>query len=154
MRRRKLRWVLAGLTVALVAVWAFVLWPRPDRVTQENFDRIAEGMSRAEVEAILGPPGDYSSGPLKTDGEGFYPMLPDGSGLVEDARNPVISWAAYGGEGERVEWRNDNHLIDVDFNADGVFRSKNHRDAARVDQWPLDNLLWRAKRQWRNWFPE
>jgi hypothetical protein len=61
MRRRKLRWVLAGLAVLLLAVGGFVLWPRPNRVARENFDRIREGMTRAEVEAILGPPGDYQT---------------------------------------------------------------------------------------------
>ena len=59
MRRRKL---IAA--VGLVAVGAFVMWPRMDRITRENFDRISKGMSRAEVEAILGPPGDYSGGPV------------------------------------------------------------------------------------------
>jgi hypothetical protein len=54
MRRRSLRWTLAGPTVALLAAGAFVLWPRPDRITRENFGRIKEGMSRAEVEATPG----------------------------------------------------------------------------------------------------
>ena len=62
MRRRKLI-ALAGLAV-LVAAGAFVLWPRPDRITRANYDRIRMGMSRAEVEAILGPPGDYTTGPV------------------------------------------------------------------------------------------
>ena len=57
MRRRKLLivLVLAGLTVVVVMAGAVVLWPQPpSRITRENFDRIKEGMSRAEVEAILG----------------------------------------------------------------------------------------------------
>jgi hypothetical protein len=33
------------------------------RLTQANFDRIRPGMRREEVEAILGPPGDYRTGP-------------------------------------------------------------------------------------------
>jgi hypothetical protein len=53
MRRRKLLGAVAGLAV-LVAVGVFALWPRTERVTRENFDRIKEGMSRAEVEAIHG----------------------------------------------------------------------------------------------------
>jgi hypothetical protein len=61
--------VVAGL--ALVALAAFMPWPRPNRVTPENlpngitpetFDRIKDGMTRSEVEAILGPPGDYTTG--------------------------------------------------------------------------------------------
>jgi hypothetical protein len=67
MRRQKQRWVVAGLTVALVAV--FVVWPRPERITLENvYSRASSGMSRTEIEAIYGPPGDYSTGPLSVVG--------------------------------------------------------------------------------------
>jgi hypothetical protein len=66
MRRRTLLVALAGLPV-VVAAGAVVLWPRtPSRITLENCNRIREGMSRAEVEAILGPPGDYRTGPGET----------------------------------------------------------------------------------------
>jgi hypothetical protein len=59
MRRRTLLAALAGLAV-VVAAGAWLLWPRQDRITPENLDRIELGMTRAEVEAILGgPPGDY-----------------------------------------------------------------------------------------------
>ncbi len=54
---QQLLWALVGHTVALAAPG---FWPQPDRVTQENVNRIPLGMSRAKVEAILGgPPGDY-----------------------------------------------------------------------------------------------
>jgi hypothetical protein len=59
MRRRKLRWVVAaGVALGLACFVALALWPRPDRITQENCDRITRGMSREEVCALLGPPGD------------------------------------------------------------------------------------------------
>jgi hypothetical protein len=61
MRRRKLI-AAVGLAV-LVAVGVFVLWLRPGRVTRENFERLKEGMPPAEAKAILGPPGDYTTGP-------------------------------------------------------------------------------------------
>jgi outer membrane protein assembly factor BamE (lipoprotein component of BamABCDE complex) len=60
-QRRKLLLALAGL--ALVVAGTFVLWPRANRITRENFDHIEKGMSRAQVESILGPPGDYRTGP-------------------------------------------------------------------------------------------
>jgi hypothetical protein len=53
---RKLRWLLALAGLAVVfAIGAFVLWPRPERITRENFERIHEGMTLADVTALLGP---------------------------------------------------------------------------------------------------
>jgi hypothetical protein len=49
---------LVGLAV-VVAAGAVVLWPRPERIAWERFDRIHYGMTRAEVESVLGPAGDY-----------------------------------------------------------------------------------------------
>jgi hypothetical protein len=72
MRRRKLLVALAGPAV-VVAVGAVVLWPAPTlvRVTKEHVDLICvsdsdddeDAMTRAGVEAILGPPGDYTTRP-------------------------------------------------------------------------------------------
>jgi hypothetical protein len=55
--RNRLDVLIVGLFV--VGLAALLVWPQPDQVTQENFDRIRKGMNRAEVESILGPPGDY-----------------------------------------------------------------------------------------------
>jgi hypothetical protein len=65
MRRRKLLVALA-LAVAVAAA-AVVLLPRPDRIAREDYDRIRPGMTRGEVEAILGPPGDYRTGRGESD---------------------------------------------------------------------------------------
>jgi hypothetical protein len=46
--------VLAVL--AVVAAGTVAAWPQPDRLTRENYDRIQVGMSRGQVEAILGSP--------------------------------------------------------------------------------------------------
>jgi hypothetical protein len=64
MRRRTLLVALVGLAV-VAAVGVFVAGPSPEPslVTRENFDRIKGGMSRVDVAAILGPPGDYRTGP-------------------------------------------------------------------------------------------
>jgi hypothetical protein len=154
MRKRKLRWVLA---VLLLAVGAFVLWPRPDRVTSEGFGRIAEGMSRSEVEAILGAPGDYTSGPTAS---------------VEVQSYGWLNWAPrYGPGGVTMipgvtEWREPDGTVTCKWEGDAIviwvaFRSSGEASDAfgivrdrRVEQSSLDNLLWRAKRQWRKWFPE
>ena len=63
----KRRLILLGL-VAVLGTGTFVsvlaMMPRP-RFSREDFNRIKEGMTLDEVEAVLGlPPGDYASGPL------------------------------------------------------------------------------------------
>jgi hypothetical protein len=64
---RRLLVVLAVSALVLLVVAAKpILFPAGNpRLTQENFDRIKEGMSREEVEAILGPPGDYCTAPAQ-----------------------------------------------------------------------------------------
>ncbi len=49
--------MLAGVLIALLGPW-----PRP--VTRAAFDRIEREMTRAEVHAILGRPGDYRTCPV------------------------------------------------------------------------------------------
>src|SRR5262249_36079311 len=57
------RLVLSAAAVAsLATAMAFALWPRSDPVTRANCDRLRPGMTRQEVESILGPPGDYRTG--------------------------------------------------------------------------------------------
>jgi hypothetical protein len=55
MRRRKLRWVLAGLAVVMAA-GVVLLWPGQSQVTEENFSRIRKASTEADVERILGEP--------------------------------------------------------------------------------------------------
>jgi hypothetical protein len=134
MRRRTLLVLLAGLAV-VVAARVIVLWQQPDRITRENCDRIREGMTRAEVEAILGPPGDYTTWP--TD----ITRWPRGT----DWRMGDLF----------AEWRGDEGrilvLLDQDdglVHSDGIFAPSSPRQVN-----PLYALIWRAKRQWHRWFP-
>jgi hypothetical protein len=59
---------LAGLAV-VVAAGVVVLWPQQPSspISRQNFGRIHVGMTQTEVEAILGPPGDYSTSPTEYD---------------------------------------------------------------------------------------
>jgi hypothetical protein len=139
--------VLAGLAV-VVAAGGVVLWPRADRVTRENFDRIREGMTRTEVEAILGPPGDGSSGPLE-----FRDFLLRFD-RVNDYYRPSSSEVLGGKWQERVEWLSDQHFVSVCFLQSGHVRTKSCDDVRRKEQSTFDNILFRAKRQWHRWFPE
>jgi hypothetical protein len=143
---RKHRWKLLALAgLALASVMAFALWPRPSRVTRATYDRIKAGMSRAEVEAILGPPGDYSSGPTKWVNPRTHEILvTEPWPRMPSHPGPVVS--------RRDSWHEDEGLISVGyFCGDAVV--KDFVPAEREPQPPLDNFRWRAKRQWRRWFP-
>jgi hypothetical protein len=146
MRGRKL---LVVVLAVLVAVGAFVLWPRPDRITRENCERIREGMSLAEVEAILGgPPGDYRTVLTQWDsnGEAYLSHPP-----VYDpgcAGNPSVPIPV----SEPAMWEGNTGIAFVDFSTQGAESPTFHK-TCEVPQSRLDNLLWRAKRQWRKWFP-
>ncbi|SRR5260370_39975843 len=60
MRKLLKRWyVWLGLVLLLgFAGSAALICALPSRITQENFDRIRDGTTEAEVEAILGPPSE------------------------------------------------------------------------------------------------
>jgi hypothetical protein len=48
----------------------------------------------------------------------------------------------------------DGAAVIVSFGPSGEVAEATYMTWAREEQSPLDNLLWRAKRQWRRWFPE
>ena len=128
MRRRTLLVVLAGLAV-VVAAGLVVLWPCADRITVQNYNRIRVGMSRVEVECILGPPGDYTTHPT-------YGYV--GSGPWEP-RPGEKSWKADEAVIE-VQFDGTNKVVDMSFSGN-VARPANGSEV----------LLWYAKRQWRRW---
>jgi hypothetical protein len=131
----------------LLGAGVFVLWPRPDRITQENCDRIKEGMSFAEVEAILGPPGDYRTGPTDPDLPSPFPWV------VSGVPGP---WPA--------TWRGNRGVIYVHRESGGdraiagqapydpdKVSFADFFEVQRIEQGRLDILLWRVKRYW---FPD
>jgi hypothetical protein len=140
-RRRKL---LVALAVGLVGLAAAALWPRTpraERITLDNYYRIDASMTRAEVEAILGPPGDYRTGPTTlSQGFSFF--------IIE----------VHGGWGEPpfsrpVYWTSDTLEIVAYHYSDGTLSEFGYRPLEPDHSGPLDNLRWRAKRLWRQWFP-
>jgi hypothetical protein len=162
MRRRGLIATIAVLVVLFVAV-AFVLWPRTDPITQENFDRIRAGMSRAEVEAILGgPPGDYRSA---------WTDWPQNANDADDFNCGSVDWRARSVSVRGYEhnyflhaetnspghlvtglWFGNDGCVQVQFSPDAV-DDKDFLPTVKRERGPLDNLLWRARRRWRKWFP-
>jgi hypothetical protein len=134
MRRRKLLVALGGPAVVVVA-WAVVLWPRPNRITWDNYGRACcDGMTRPEVYAILGPPGDYRTGPVEGCESPTYRV-----GYIEG--RPAETWVA------------DTTGCAFLFDSAGRMQMSQWVSCRPVSQTPLDNLLWRAKRQWHRWFP-
>jgi hypothetical protein len=67
MTRRRLLLATLVLLTCLSLAGLFVLWPSGPGVTRANFDRIAEGDTRARVEELLGgPEGDYRTTEVPT----------------------------------------------------------------------------------------
>jgi hypothetical protein len=149
MRRGKLRWVLAGVAVvALLAVAAVVLWPYPNRVTRQNFDRIRLGMSLAEVEAILGPPGDYRTGDTVVIAIDANRLLTDPSSALRTKPGPATAQPEV-----RKVWEGDKGEIAIYFQAAGV-SDKHFRPALSSGQSAFDRLRWRIRRQRQKWLPD
>jgi hypothetical protein len=151
MRRRKLLVALAGL--AVVAAGAVVMWPRSSsRITREDSDRIKEGMSRAEVETILGPPGDYRTGIGETD----YGRT-ENTWIADRGPDFALStnWVPGQSKGKpylRADWMDDSFRITIVIGQSGSVVVKEGWPR-RKTQGQLDDLLWRFKRQWHRWFP-
>jgi hypothetical protein len=142
-RRRTLFVALVGLAV-MIASGAVVLWPRTivAGLTQENFDRIEVGMTRPEVEALLGKPWCQDGGGVSTGLLGnIAPAHPDwGVFSWDDPRSP------------RPEDRGST--VSVSFDVFGRVSSKYSEKFIVKEPFSIHGLLWRAKRQWRSWFPE
>jgi hypothetical protein len=139
MRRRTLLVALAGL--AVVAAGVVVLWPGRDRVTPENFDRVRAGMTRAEVDAILGPPGDYTTAPTE--------------GVRVTRSKDYPTFRAPGSESAYLQscWLSDTAQAVVWFDYSGRANRGYYAPMRIKDETPWARFLWRAKRQWRRWFP-
>jgi hypothetical protein len=154
MRGRKLRWLLAlaGLTLAV----ATALWRRtepsppvppslPSPVTALNFVRVKDGMTLAEVTAILGPPGDYTSAATTVD---------DGA--------PAAQFLVFRKEGVRLHdtelWRTDTAHAFVDFDRAGLAFRGCYTPMRKVSASPIpDNsqwakVVWKVKELWHRWF--
>lgn len=147
---RRMLFRASGLVLAGVAL--FVLWPRTSQVTPENLTLIREGMTRAEVEKVLGgPPGDYRTGPTLED-----PDNPRCCGLIDPQASAVERLSGIDRYArldpdhirDQGDWFGDDGFISVLFTR-GVVEEKYFIRTEMRQQNPLANLLWRVKRQWR-----
>jgi hypothetical protein len=99
-------------------------------------------MSLAEVVAILGPPGDYST--VDT----FYDKAP-----IPAWQSPI--WGKPREYGNTIEaWSSDRAQVGLDFDSSGRLVKAAYSPMRKVDHGIWGNLLWRAQRQWHRWFPK
>jgi hypothetical protein len=128
-RMLRFRWLCLAAGLAVAAVVAAVLCSRPPLVSEANLSRIQVGMSKAEVEAILGKPqmelfSQFTSGPARTLYSGDILLSRDsvsGAVLYEEDRllrprqdilvvsfhNGVVDkcWITFGPPDERDLWQ-------------------------------------------------
>jgi hypothetical protein len=111
---RKKKWLWFGIALAFVVAVYLVMRPgAPEHLLDPaGYMKIRKGMTLAEVEAILGPAGDYTTGPTTSVRDGWY------------------------GAGDK-EWITDNGAISVWFDSQGKIIDK---DFANVS--PRTGLNW------------
>jgi hypothetical protein len=83
---------------------------------RENFSRLRDGMTRADVETIFGPPGDHSNGPTQ-DAQDYASFH---AGRETGDENVVI-----------VKWKDDTAEVSAVFDDAGILWASCHR-LARV----------------------
>lgn len=98
MKHRTLLLLIPDL-LALAIILCFGLAPR-SRITMENAARIKVGMTRADVEAILGPPRDESN-------QATIPWV----GRLQEGKDHTSA---------HLIWKADGLYIEVGFNANGI----------------------------------
>jgi hypothetical protein len=117
-----------GFLVALIVSGASVGFrSAPATITKENYDRIRLGMTRSEIEAILGPPGDYTTRPTSDLWQyGMFFRLSLNESLI---------------------WRSDAGTLGIRFNDAGISSGKGWADTNPEDHGVIGNLRWRLERQ-------
>ncbi len=129
--------VVAGLAVGLVMAGVLValLGPWPCRVTRANCERIKPGMTRAEVERVLGgPPEDYRTLP--------HPEF-------ELARFTEIAPPVWPEE----LWIGDTGDVYVGFMPGGIVAEVRFEKADLSTHSPVAVATWRLKRLKERWLP-
>jgi hypothetical protein len=134
--RKSLFWLVPlAVLLCLFGALAALLSPRSCPVTKASSERIREGMTLAEVEALLGrPPGDYSTGPTRLISKEWKSI----EQVERDFGRPVLHWD--GDEG--VVWL----IVDS-----GVVEVAGFVEGERVGG-TVDLLGWRVDRLRRSVF--
>jgi hypothetical protein len=140
------KWILLGslgpLAVVIALVATFLLWPR-ERVSLKNLERVQPGMSRAEVEAILGRAKRCSPGP---DEEGIpadewtfrlRAGVPDANTVIKPTHmwegKTLTVWAVFDGKGVLDCYTYEE--ADDDFNDRVIENVQRHMFRAPRSRW-------------------
>jgi hypothetical protein len=118
---RRRFWVL-GLLLTVLALGASIPWffqtSRLDPIQYQNYDQLRPGMTRAEVEQVLGGrPGRYCTGPVKP----FKPR--------------ITNTASYPPAEEFCEWEGDCDRICLGFDKDGRLCAMHGEWRERPSMW-------------------
>jgi len=139
-RSRRLLIVPVALAVVL-ALGAWVFWPR-SAITRENAEKIAEGMTRADVEAILGGPArDETTGPVVLDRYDDPDVVEQRAALYEHLLVESLRNQAAGVRfPQPAEWHSNQVSILVHFNREGCVTDCTSMPRRSKDESPLDML--------------
>lgn len=131
MCRRRLLLFAPPTALLLLGIGVWALWPRT-AITRENAAKVQAGMTCAEVEQILGGPArDDSTGPVAPDNQ-----APDND--TEFVLRPLVIDLAFGAGTPRPrEWRSDETVVLVQFDADGHVTMWHYFDTRPTHRHPL-----------------
>jgi hypothetical protein len=149
MRKRSLFIALAGLAL-LIAAFALVPQSRPNRITREDFDRIRLRMTLSEVEAIIGPPGDYETGDTtRPDDWVASAEALDVSDLTmaeaEDANREFLCATT-------AIWECDDAIVVLEIGPTIGVMCKTLGYRRPVNRDPIGVLRWHLRRVWYHYF--
>jgi hypothetical protein len=87
--------VAAGVVVAAVALAWYLLLQPVQRISTYSIRQIVPGMTRSQVEIILGgPAGDYRTAPLRPPDEDIRAQLPAGDCWLGDRHSAYVAFDA------------------------------------------------------------
>jgi hypothetical protein len=137
---KRKRWMLVvgvPASIAILAALACLLWPR-SAINRGNFEKIKEGMTLAEVQALLGgPPRDETTGPVMAEiaraDTGPWSREALGVLLADDFHyRPTLS-----GEGF---WASNSLMVRVFFDQKGRVTSCESVDVVPIQESPITRL--------------
>jgi hypothetical protein len=143
--RRLRRFLFFSLAAAVVglAVGVWLLWPCT-AITRDNVAKIRKGMTRAEVEAILGGPArneendDEEGVPMRvmgpwqgTKGNHFFSDFQEGE-VLGVPRSTLV--------GDTNHWISRQLVVRIDFDSEGRVAYWGWLPVSRADSGPLDMI--------------